>query len=215
MKTPLAVVSSDKDSVAAIHNGSLHLGERQGPARRREPPRRSATDRAPRPALGGHRGHATPPPCFADTSGKRDISHNDPSPKSSPSESHPVAHLYHSKPPDGGSQIPKAKSHIPSGRRQRHERLRIEGEGQARCKTGNATIPGHSIEPSSSPPPLARPPKVTFYVQRPKTRLEPSRVVLYPFAQHSVRHGDPLEHHGGRYDAPPLASRHRLQILGT
>ena len=51
--------------------------------------------------------------------------------------------------------------------------------------------------------------------QRPKTRLEPSRVVLYPFAQHSVRHGDPLEHHGGRYDAPPLASRHRLQILGT
>ena len=52
-------------------------------------------------------------------------------------------------------------------------------------------------------------------LQRPKTRLEPSRVVLYPFAQHSVRHGDPLEHHGGRYDAPPLASRHRLQILGT
>ena len=111
-------------------------------------------------------GSAMPPPCFADTSGKRDISHNDPSPKSSPSESHPVAHLYHSKPPDGGSQIPKAKSHIPSGRRQRHERLRIEGEGQARCKTGNATIPGHSIEPSSSPPPLARPPKVTFYVCR-------------------------------------------------
>src|SRR5271157_5189178 len=54
-----------------------------------------------------------------------------------------------------------------------------------------------------------------FLQQRPKTRLEPSRVVLYPFAQHSVRHGDPLEHHGGRYDAPPLASRHRLQILGT
>ena len=54
-----------------------------------------------------------------------------------------------------------------------------------------------------------------LYKQRPKTRLEPSRVVLYPFAQHSVRHGDPLEHHGGRYDAPPLASRHRLQILGT
>src|SRR5208337_906832 len=52
-------------------------------------------------------------------------------------------------------------------------------------------------------------------IQRPKMRLEPSRVVLYPFAQHSVRHGDPLEHHGGRYDAPPLASRHRLQILGT
>ena len=51
-----------------------------------------------------------PPSCFADTSGKRDISHNDPSPKSSPSESHPVAHLYHSEPPDGGSQIPKAKS---------------------------------------------------------------------------------------------------------
>ena len=100
-----------------------------------------------------------PPSCFADTSGKRDISQNDPSPKSSPSESHPVAHLYHSKPPDGGSQIPKAKSHIPSRRRQRHERLRIEGEGQARCKTGNATIPGHSIEPSSSPPPLARPPQ--------------------------------------------------------
>jgi len=38
--------------------------------------------------------------------------------------------------------------------------------GQARCKTGNATIPGHSIEPSSSPPPQARPPKVTFYVCR-------------------------------------------------
>ena len=52
-------------------------------------------------------------------------------------------------------------------------------------------------------------------IQRPKTRLEPSRVVLYPFAQHSVRHGDPLEHHGGRYDAPPLASRHRLQISGN
>ena len=51
-----------------------------------------------------------PPSCFADTSGKRDISHNDPSPKSSPSESHPVAHLYHSKAADGGSQIPKAKS---------------------------------------------------------------------------------------------------------
>ena len=51
-----------------------------------------------------------PPSCFADTSGKRDISQNDPSPKSSPSESHAVAHLYHSKPPDGGSQIPKAKS---------------------------------------------------------------------------------------------------------
>ena len=32
-----------------------------------------------------------PPSCFADTSGKRDISHNDPSPKSSPSESRPVA----------------------------------------------------------------------------------------------------------------------------
>src|SRR5208337_5033683 len=51
--------------------------------------------------------------------------------------------------------------------------------------------------------------------QRPKTGLEPSRVVLYPFAQHSVRHGDPLERYGGRYNAPPLASRHRLQILGT
>src|SRR5208337_85951 len=38
MKTPLAVVSSDKDSVAAIHSGSLHLSERPGPARRREPP---------------------------------------------------------------------------------------------------------------------------------------------------------------------------------
>ena len=55
-------------------------------------------------------GSAMPPSCFADTSGKRDISHNGPSPKSSPSESHPVAHLYRSKPPDGGSQIPKAKS---------------------------------------------------------------------------------------------------------
>ena len=65
-----------------------------------------------------------PPSCFADISGKRDISQNDPSPKSSPSESHPVAHLYHSKAADGGSQIPKAKSHIPSRRRQRHERLR-------------------------------------------------------------------------------------------
>ncbi len=65
-----------------------------------------------------------PPSCFADTSGKRDISHNGPSPKSSPSESHPVAHLYHSKAADGGSQIPKAKSHIPSRRRQRHDRLR-------------------------------------------------------------------------------------------
>ena len=51
--------------------------------------------------------------------------------------------------------------------------------------------------------------------QRPKTGLEPSRVVLYPFAQHSVRHGDPLERYGGRYNAPPLASRHRLQTLGT
>jgi hypothetical protein len=38
MKTPLAVISSDRDYVAAIHSGSLHLGERQGPARRREPP---------------------------------------------------------------------------------------------------------------------------------------------------------------------------------
>ena len=56
--------------------------------------------------------------------GEGDISHNDPCPKSSPSESHPFAHLYHSKAADGGSQIPKAKSHIPSRRRQRHERLR-------------------------------------------------------------------------------------------
>src|SRR5208337_1395033 len=51
--------------------------------------------------------------------------------------------------------------------------------------------------------------------QRPKTRLEPSRVVLYPFAQHSVRHGDPLEHHGGRYDAPPLASQCVQGLLGA
>src|SRR5271157_3478197 len=51
--------------------------------------------------------------------------------------------------------------------------------------------------------------------QRPKTGLEPSKVVLYHFAQHSVRHGDPLERYGGRYNAPPLASRHRLQTLGT
>ena len=54
-----------------------------------------------------------------------------------------------------------------------------------------------------------------LFSQRPKTRLEPSRVVLYPFAQHSVRHGDPLEHHGGRYDALPLACGHRLRSLGT
>ena len=52
-------------------------------------------------------------------------------------------------------------------------------------------------------------------IQRPKTGLEPSKVVLYHFAQHSVRHGDPLERYGGRYNAPPLASRHRLQTLGT
>ena len=65
-----------------------------------------------------------PPSCLADTSGKRNISHNDPSPKSSPSESHPVAHLYHSKAADGGSQIPKAKSTSPSRRNQRQERLR-------------------------------------------------------------------------------------------
>ena len=51
--------------------------------------------------------------------------------------------------------------------------------------------------------------------QRPKTGLEPSRVVLYAFAQHSVVQGDPLERHGGRHDAPSLASRHRLQTLGT
>ena len=51
--------------------------------------------------------------------------------------------------------------------------------------------------------------------QRPKTGLEPSKVVLYHFAQHSVRHGDPLGRYGGRYNAPPLASRHRLQTLGT
>ena len=57
----------------------------------------------------------------------------------------------------------------------------------------------------------------TSYVfrQRPKTGLEPSKVVLYHFAQHSVRHGDPLGRYGGRYNAPPLASRHRLQTLGT
>ena len=53
------------------------------------------------------------------------------------------------------------------------------------------------------------------YLQRPKTGLEPSRVVLYPFVQHSVRHGDPLERYGGRHDAPSLVSRHRLQTLGT
>jgi hypothetical protein len=56
--------------------------------------------------------------------------------------------------------------------------------------------------------------RVYFY-QRPKTGLEPSRVVLYAFAQHSVVQGDPLERHGGRHDAPSLASRHRLQTLGT
>ena len=53
-----------------------------------------------------------------------------------------------------------------------------------------------------------------LYYQRPKTGLEPSRVVLYPFVQHSVRHGDPLERYGGRHDAPSLVSRHRLQTLG-
>jgi hypothetical protein len=65
--------------------------------------------------------------------------------------------------------------------------------------------------------PLEDPPSLipAVYLQRPKTGLEPSRVVLYPFVQHSVRHGDPLERYGGRHDAPSLVSRHRLQTLGT
>jgi hypothetical protein len=58
-------------------------------------------------------------------------------------------------------------------------------------------------------------PHSNAFFQRPKTGLEPSRVVLYAFAQHSVVQGDPLERHGGRHDAPSLASRHRLQTLGT
>src|SRR5271157_3192935 len=70
--------------------------------------------------------------------------------------------------------------------------------------------------PEASPTlPLAASLGLTFSYQRPKTGLEPSKVVLYHFAQHSVRHGDPLERYGGRYNAPPLASRHRLQTLGT
>src|SRR5271166_811673 len=81
-------------------------------------------------------------------------------------------------------------------------------------------------------PPVTSPPSLSFSVaiptlsgttgsqmplksQRPKTGLEPSRVVLYPFAEHSVRHGDPLERYGGRHDAPSLVSRHRLHCLGT
>ena len=63
-------------------------------------------------------------------------------------ESHPVAHLYHSKAADGGITNPKGEIHIPSRRRQRHERLR-----QACCNTGTAIIPGHSIEPSPRPHP--------------------------------------------------------------
>src|SRR5208337_5050791 len=54
-----------------------------------------------------------------------------------------------------------------------------------------------------------------FRKQWPKTRLELNGAVLYSVAWHSIRHGGPLERHGGRYDAPPLASRHRLQTLGT
>src|SRR5271157_2496481 len=53
------------------------------------------------------------------------------------------------------------------------------------------------------------------FFQRPKTGLELNRAVLYSVAWHSIRHGGPLERHGGRYNAPPLASRHRLQTLGT
>ena len=62
---------------------------------------------------------------------------------------------------------------------------------------------------------LVRSVNVPFYKQRPKTGLELNRAVLYSVAWHSIRHRCPLERHGGRYDAPPLASRHRLQTLGT
>ena len=112
-------------------------------------------------------GSAMPPSCFADISGKRDISQNDPSPKSSPSESHPVAHLYHSKAADGGSQIPKAKSHIPSRRRQRHERPR----GKPVAKREMQQFQGILSSRVPRPPPQARPPKVTFYVCRAFKRL--------------------------------------------
>ena len=108
-----------------------------------------------------------PPSCFADTSEKRDISQNDPSPKSSPSESHPVAHLYHSKPPDGGSQIPKAKSHIPSRRRQRHERLRGKPVAKREMQQFQSILSSRVPHPH----PWHDHPKVTFYVCRAFKRL--------------------------------------------
>jgi hypothetical protein len=108
-----------------------------------------------------------PPSCFADTSGKRDISQNDPSPKSSPSESHPVAHLYHSKAADGGSQIPKAKSHMPSGRRQRHERLR----GKPVAKRETQQFQGILLSRVPHPHPSHDHPRSPFYVCRAFKRL--------------------------------------------
>ena len=112
-------------------------------------------------------GSAMPPSCFADTSGKRDISHNDPSPKSSPSESHPVAHLYHSKAARWRVTNPKGKIHIPSRRRQRHERLR----GKPFAKREMQQFQGILSSRVPRPPPQARPPKVTFYVCRAFKRL--------------------------------------------
>ena len=93
--------------------------------------------------------------------------------------------------------------------------LHFNGTTWSQVATPNPSMEANSVTALSPTNVWAVGTVQTLFNQRPKTRLEPSRVVLYPFAQHSVRHGDPLEHHGGRYDAPPLASRHRLQILGT
>ncbi len=112
-------------------------------------------------------GSAMPPSCFADTSGKRDISHNDPSPKSSLSESRPVAHLYHSKPPRWRVTNPKGEIHTPSRQNQRQERLR----GKPVAKREMQQFQGILSSRVPRPPPQARPPKVTFYVCRAFKRL--------------------------------------------
>src|SRR5208337_715511 len=116
---------------------------------------------------------------------------------------------------DGGEDAPSGNIDRPrmGGK---NGRLKASGIDVAAPNVARPLKPRKCSLPRRNPPtPVRRRPArasaqrvIANFFQRPKTGLEPSRVVLYPFAQHSVRHGDPLERYGGRYNAPPLASRH-------